>query len=268
MPRIPDDFLDTVIYLYPTANDAKAGKRVGGSGFIAGFRTSAPVVYHYYAVTCAHVINQGSPVIRLNTKEGEWDVLSREKADWLQPTDGTDLAVCPIEFADEHKYHYVGLGNFLNERILKEFNIGPGDDVFMVMRFVNHEGKQRNLPTMRFGNLSMMPWEKVRGWQGVPQESFLVDMRSRTGYSGSPVFVYIAPTEIRMGQRQWTEKQSKAFYGPWLLGVDWGHIPLYSKVLGPDRDKNGNRIPVDPDWDVESHSGMNAVTPEIGRAHV
>lgn len=261
LPRIPDKFLDTVIYLYPTVEDAKAGERMGGTGFIVAFKTPAPAVWHYYAVTCAHVIHDGGPVIRLNTKDGEWDVVSREKADWLEPPDGTDLAICPIEFSDQHKYNYVGIGDFLSEQLLKEFNIGPGDDVFMVGRFINHEGKQRNLPTMRFGNLSMLPWEKLRGWQGVEQESFLVDMRSRTGYSGSPVFLYIAPTEIRMGQRYWTGEQARTFYGPWLLGVDWGHISLHSKVLGPIRDKNGKRLPVDDDWDVESHSGMNAVTP-------
>lgn len=263
MPRISDEVQDSIIYLYPTAEAARSGEDVGGTGFLVGWVEggTGPPVEHVYAVTCAHVIVDGGPIIRLNTKDGDWDVIEREEADWLQEPSGIDLAVCPVEFSPNHKFRYTGINDFLEDGKIKKFNIGPGDDVFMVGRFVNHDGKQRNTPTLRFGNIAMMPGEPLTGWQNVPQESFLVDMRSRSAFSGSPVFVYIAPTAIRMDIPKWTQMQSDTFYGPWLLGVDWGHIPLHAKVLGPNRDKNGNRLPVDEDWDVLMVSGINAVTP-------
>lgn len=262
MPRIPDSFLDNTIYLYPSADAAKTGEQVGGTGFLVGWRTATPPpMLHVYAVTCAHVIADGSPVIRVNTKGGDWDVIERDSADWLQEPDGIDLAVCPIDFSYQHKYHVVGINDFVDETKIAKFAIGPGDDVFMAGRFVNHDGKQKNTPTLRFGNIAMMPGEPISGWQNIPQVSFLVDMRSRTAFSGSPVFVYIAPTEIRLGLRYWTSQQASTFYGPWLLGVDWGHIPIYEKVLGSERDQYGNRLPVNPDWDVKTISGMNTVTP-------
>ena len=34
MPRIPDEFLNCTVYLYKTKNDAIAGDRRGGTGFI------------------------------------------------------------------------------------------------------------------------------------------------------------------------------------------------------------------------------------------
>ncbi|MCH8244051.1 MAG: trypsin-like peptidase domain-containing protein [Planctomycetes bacterium] len=261
MPRIPDHLLDVAIYLYPSADAARNGEQVGGTGFLAGFYTNGQTLLHLYAVTCAHVIADGCPVIRINTRDDKWDIIEIEQADWLQDVSGTDLAVCPIQLSDQHRFGFVGIDDFLDHQNISEFAIGPGDDVFMVGRFINHEGKQQNRPTLRFGNISMMPWELIRGWQGVPQESFLVDMRSRTGFSGSPVFVYIAPTDIRLGVEKWTSQQASTFYGPWLLGVDWGHIPIYSKVLGPKIDSYGNRLPVDASWDVPVMSGVCGVIP-------
>src|SRR5260370_1057024 len=66
-----------------------------------------------------------------------------------------------------------------------------GGSGFLVGRFVNHEGRQKNSPSVRFGNLAMMPGEPVyhKHSESQGEESFLVDIRTISGYSGSPVFV-------------------------------------------------------------------------------
>src|SRR5205823_82762 len=58
--------------------------------------------------------------------------------------------------------------------------------------FVDHDGVTTNVPSARFGNISMLPnknatIEQPTNYRG---ESYVVDMHSRTGFSGSPVFVY------------------------------------------------------------------------------
>jgi hypothetical protein len=50
-----------------------------------------------------------------------------------------------------------------------------------------HEGRQKNSPTARFGNIAQMPNEPVI-IKRFEQECFLVEARSIGGYSGSPVF--------------------------------------------------------------------------------
>lgn len=216
---------------------------------------------HIYAVTCAHVIAGGSTTIRLNTKSGKPDHLEREAADWFQEPGGADLAVMPIDLSDAHKYAFNSTEDFLDAAKISEFGIGQGDDVFMAGRFNMVQGVKQNTPALTFGNISMMPGEPLKGGPVGPQESFMVEMRSKTGFSGSPVFVYIAPTEMRMEVPKWSAMQAGIFYGPWLLGVHWGQIPLYTKVLGPETDQHGRRIPVDEGWDVEMMSGMNGVVP-------
>jgi hypothetical protein len=61
--------------------------------------------------------------------------------------------------------------------------------------FVSHPGGERNVPVVRFGNLSMMATEAapVELETGVYRACFLMDTRSRGGFSGSPVFPYRGP---------------------------------------------------------------------------
>jgi hypothetical protein len=97
MPRISDVVQDSVIYLYPSADAARNGEHAGGTGLLVGWVESGveTPLEHVYAVTCAHVIEDGGPVIRLNTKDGDWDVIELDKADWYQEPNDVDLAVCP-----------------------------------------------------------------------------------------------------------------------------------------------------------------------------
>jgi hypothetical protein len=77
---------------------------------------------------------------------------------------------------------------------LQGLGVGPGDEVFMVGRFVSREGKEKNTPAVRFGSLAMVPRESFGEEQVSSGEHFLVNCRSIFGYSGSPVFVFIDPT--------------------------------------------------------------------------
>jgi hypothetical protein len=200
VPRIPDDTLDSVIYLYPSVADAESGEKVGGTGFLVGIPSEVHEgVTYQYAVTNSHVIREGnSPVIRLNTQDGATDVLELSRDDWVHHQYGDDLAVCPLEFSlDTHKFSLLARDWFLTKEEMDEYDIGPGDDVFMAGRFVQHEGRQRNTPVVRFGNLSMMPYEPVTNMRGIKQESFIVEMRSLSGFSGSPVFALIPPFALR-----------------------------------------------------------------------
>jgi len=255
MPRIQDDFLDCVVYLYPTAIDAKSGVAAGGTGFLAGVPSAKLKGRSFlYAVTNSHVIREGnSPIVRLNTLDGATDVLPLEPDNWVHHPDGDDVAVCSIGLSDKYyKFKVVGQKMFLTKDLVAEHNFGPGDDVFFLGRFMTHEGKQQNLPSARFGNIAMMPWEAVHSSKrGIDQESFLVEARSLSGYSGSPVFVYIPPLAPRPGKGLTSER-----YGPFLLGIDWCHLATFEEVLEDDKE-----TPVPERWYVRSHSGMMAVVP-------
>src|SRR5439155_3723752 len=263
VPRLDDRILDCSVYLYPTVEDAQRGERAGGSGFLAAlplgkefmrkypdFKTWA----HCYAVSNRHVVigssatRRQSPVVRLNTHDGRSDAIPLTAADWVT-SEKHDIAVVPLDLLRAHKFLSIPVAIFLTEDLAAQWDIGLGDDVFMFGRFVTHDGKQKNSPSVRFGNISMMPTDDVYhpSNESQTQESFLIEVHSISGYSGSPVLVRafqsekfeVMPTNPRIPSLPRVPR------GPFLLGVEWGYINTH------DQSQNNTGIcGVVPTWHV------------------
>jgi hypothetical protein len=287
VPRIRDAYLDCAIYLYASESDADAGARSGGSGFLVGIPTTdlPGNVWIIYAVTNKHVIEGGNSVVRLRTKSGKHSIMPIDERAWMFHQDGDDLSVCLIRFDWQSvQFNFVPRNVFLDNDTVIRYNIGPGDETFVVGRFINHEGRQQNLPTARFGCISQMPHEPVKQNTGFEQESFLVEARSIGGYSGSPVFVYIPIFSDRENVEDWYHPITKSSpdpitgrinefksdfpkswgnlkaHGPWLLGIDWGHINDWQSVCdaaGRPVDRSG------PPWNPQvcTNTGIMTVVP-------
>jgi hypothetical protein len=195
MPKIPAMIRNAAFYLYPDGDAAEQGKNFGGTGFLIGVPSKLHAKYgraHVYAVTNWHVAPKGNPVIRLNTQSGPPDIIDADVHDWV--FDGVhDIAVLPVNVnPDLHAVTVLHSRMLVTEESVKNAEIGPGDDVFMVGRFVNHDGGQKNQPALRFGNISMNPTPIMQD-NGVKADAYCIDLHSRSGYSGSPVFVYRTP---------------------------------------------------------------------------
>jgi hypothetical protein len=253
VPRIADQFLECVVYIYPDVALAEAGESTGGTGFLIGVPLNGfGNAFVLFVVTNWHNIHRGGRAVRFNTNDGHIETVEIEEPSWIRHPEGDDLAIAAVGLSADHVvYRYVGLDQLISTEIINAHNIGPGDDVFVVGRFVHHDGKQRNLPSVRFGNIAQMPGEKIRFPDGHEQESFLVEARSIAGYSGSPVFIQIPRWSSGAGRfnTNWG-------YGPWLLGIDHCHLsanePVREKPLGK---------PVNPNWYVNNNTGMMGVIP-------
>lgn len=230
MPRISDWLPHAVVFLYRTEEEAKRRARIGGSGFIvtqwipgsaeiAGRPLAIP-----YAVSNRHVVfNGGASVISINRRDGAApDVIALEPTDWVEHPGGDDVvATCLFQLTqpDTHLTSHIGADNLLTREGAAKFQVGIGDDVFMIGRFVNHQGRATNQPATRFGTISMGIediWvNELNRWQ----ESYAVEMRSRTGFSGSPVAVYRTPTSVLTPD---IPENLSSFWG--LLGINWGYI--------------------------------------------
>ena len=258
MPRLPNEVLDCVIHVYSDPNTAKEG--IGGAtGFIVGVRSCYETNYllHLYAVTNRHAIFKAgaNPVLRFNTRGGAIQILETKAGNWRFHVNGDDLAAFPIHLSAEHQFSYVGTELLLKEGELSGW-IGPGTETVMVGRFVSHEGKQRNTPALRFGNTAMMPVEPILDAKsGLKHDSFLVEMRSIPGCSGSPVFAVILPMAIR-GYEVIHSKPTPPPTALKLIGVDWCHLSDFRPVLQLDCETK-----VSEGWKVESNSGMAGVVP-------
>jgi hypothetical protein len=241
VPYVPRQFLEISIFLYPSVEDAKNRVRWGGSGFLLGVLSEAnPSAVHLYAVTNHHVA-LGAPVVRLMNENGNAEIHDGVASDWIEHPDGDDLAIRPLGAVAERSYTFIGVlpDSLLAQSDLTEYGVGPGDECLMMGRYINHAGTQFDRSAIRFGNLAMLPepiWQKDRSFD---QESFLVDMRSVSGFSGSPVFVYYEQSGPREPIPKSSTPNLGALFGKpwsgllgktWLLGVNWGNLPVWEEM--------------------------------------
>lgn len=310
-PSVPFIALPAVgssIFLYGSEGDAHDGANWGGSGVLVGIPSIANKSrVHLYAVTNDHVAI-GCPVVRLVDKAGKTHVLPPDEASsWLAHPDGDDIAIRPLGAVPEREYWYVPDDLILSQADLspKErlYQISPGDDCVMVGRYINRDLRQFDRPVVRFGNLAMLPEFIYQDKRSFDQESFLVDMRSHAGFSGSPVFVYYEepgwrhlppapeepsfdelpdPADVLANPEAYAssleelvgahEERMKAYKAhgealsqrvdgrdlsgvmgkKWLLGIDWGHLPIWDDVFDDKKNKIGR---------MRVNSGMAGVVP-------
>jgi hypothetical protein len=291
VPRIADEIVECSVYLYSSKKAAMEGHQAGGSGFLVHVPSDIDKTYsQIYAVTNRHILDEGFTVLRLTKKSGGIDTFPTERQSWIPHPLGYDVEVLPIELPRENfRWRSVSTDLFISPEIIETYRIGLGDDAFLIGRLVTHEGKQKNSPIVRFGNVSLMadPNEPIR-CKGYDQEGFLVECRSLSGFSGSPVFVqtersYSGEDAARVAQarrdvlfhtRETTNPPGKVEsfswvrndppqnnlvtisgrFGPWLLGIDWGHIPLWRPVYDSDQQTRTS-------YRVEANTGVAGVLP-------
>jgi|GEM_PF-607878 len=271
MARITDTSLDSIIYLYPSVEAALRGDPEGGAGFIVAQRSEVNSGYGwFYAVTNAHVIEEAlSPVIRLNTKEGGIDVIPLALNNWVCHPAGDDVAVAQLvgNAISAFKFSYIQSSLFVTPEVIDILDIGPGDDVYMVGRFVHHEGKKKNKPTVRSGIIGLMP-DPDEGIEfhegGFKQEAFLVEMRSISGFSGSPVLfrMPLMPRQQLQFDRPKVDqdKLGETYIGPWLIGIDCGKFRIYDEVYEVEK-RGGKKFYKETSLEAKGHSGYSIVVP-------
>jgi hypothetical protein len=192
MPVIPLPILNSCFYLYHNATDAKSGRPSGGTGFVIGIPSATDErQFHAFGVTNWHVaVRDGYSTIRINRIGGGVDPIERDPSEWIWKPKWHDLALIDLQINDTHDITLIHRDYLIREDEIESLRLGPGDDVFMIGRFVDHDGRTRNMPAARFGNISVMPISGIEQPTKAKLESYVLDVHSRTGYSGSPVFVY------------------------------------------------------------------------------
>jgi hypothetical protein len=292
MPRIPTNIRDCVFYLYATAEDALAGKNPGGTGFLTA-RGMHPSV-RFLAVTNWHVAcRDGFSVIRLQNRDGSPDILEFGPEDWEFVPGKYDIAAVPVSlnpmvhqtrvihatmFEPQPKRLSDG-AHFIGNSSENAHYMGVGDDTFMMGLFVDHAGLGTNVPSARFGNISLIPdkdalIKQPTGYKGL---SYVVDMHSRTGFSGSPVFAYrtlggdlsnplaglqFESLDARRSSLMRETGRLKAETKLRLLGIHWGQFPESWELKNLDKIEEARRdhLIIEGAY-VTGYSGMTCVIP-------
>jgi hypothetical protein len=201
---VPDEVRQCVLFL--GNKDAKTGKfRPRATAFVVSLHEDGFVFR--YVVTAEHNISgfalkNWDIYLRSNTINGPAREDSWSTAHWFfHPDSGSsDVAVASIDFHPNEEFKTIllrsdgstdrhGMAGTWSE--LQKRDIGLGDEVFIVGLFRSHFGQQRNIPIIRVGNLAMVKGEPVSTKYCGYTEAYLVEARSISGLSGSPVFINV-----------------------------------------------------------------------------
>ena len=254
MPRIPAAYVDSVVYLYEAIEAAELNEPTGGCGVIVAVEDDqAPDSYYPYIVTNAHVAKEYR-VVKYKTGNGP-QYVDLSTAQWFYHPDGWDIAVCPLPLDDSssHDFFMVPQTAFMTEMLMEEIPLRHGDELFMVSRYVGNARDLDDEPIVRFGTLAKTHPVLREDGDGKDQESFLAEMRSLPGHSGSPTFVYFYGMQARLGADDIEHLPEPGIY---MLGIDWSHPSVKRKLLSGlhPGEVFGN-------FYVEENSGLACIVP-------
>lgn len=224
--QIPDEVRQSVVFLYSKHGDKMISR---GTAFFVGVPSTSHAENSYvYLVAARHIVagiqthgDDGNVYARLNTVGGGFEMYAIPAENFIFHDDDSqcvDVAVClgaPPQSIFEYKI--IPRSMLVTDEIITQHRIGIGDETFTTGLFVNHSGRQRNIPIVRIGNISVMPDELVETELGM-MEAYLVETRSVGGLSGSPVFVGLGP--VRVAADGTTHLAQGQFF---LLGLMHGH---------------------------------------------
>ena len=231
MPKLGrySPILNSVFFLYKTKDDAEKGLDPQGSGVLIAVPSSDDKNwFHIHGITNWHVAVDyiPAPCIRINTRCGKGKIFDFDPSDWICKEDYYDIAISPPLLLNPETEIFTPLEVntfFLTQEQELKDEIGPCDDVFMVGLFVDDVRNEIYAPSFRFGHISLMNAQvkQVTGYRG---RSIMLDMNSRTGFSGSPVFVFRTLGSHFMEQALAGQVLTGGGHYMKLLGIHWGQV--------------------------------------------
>ncbi len=268
MPLIIDLLPNIVFYLYKDEASAKSGREYGGTGFFVCRNINGKYVY---AITNSHVIKEGYSTIRVNRIDrGKPDIIPLTERNWISHSGNADVSAAFVQDSCQYNFESLNANYLLTKDMLNSQDncVFLGEEVYMLGLFSGSAGINYNRPVARSGIISQLPHETERiiyDKSGVtePQEAFLMEMHSISGFSGSPVFYnkrgWIDFSAIKTILERAYDLQPKREPDdrPFLLlGIDAGGFSSWSDVHILD----GNaHYPAQ--YQVKSPSGFSVVIP-------
>ncbi len=252
--RVDPNLLNIVMFLCKEPDDTLGDvtKIPAATAFLVRVESQGetPRIWKYL-VTARHNIECAkNPIyVRYNLKSGSFDHFKTLKDEWIT-SDDSDVSCLPfwkpgkpqpdVDHASIPEGQLVGSNATYSSPLLtaasKPVPVALGDDLAFIGLFSKHPGVNRNVPIVRFGNISAMPGDSIRLTTGDKQNpysfdvvGYLAECKSWGGVSGSPVLwtttVMARPIEAK-GMK--LAKQPLPLNG--LLGLVSGHFDIEQRA--------------------------------------
>lgn len=247
--RVPDFVLKTVAFISEIIDSGATGDDYDaqGTGFFAMLPADGdPNRFHHYFITAKHVIlglKRKRFALVINERHGKVRPVEVTYEKWcFHPSDASvDAAAMPFEPRQELESLSFQSKYFVTPESMKPA-FGVGDDIFIPGLFTYAQGRARNMPIIRHGNLAMIPDEEIQVNYGFAKFAnvYLIEARSIGGISGSPVLIrktVSLPTRNFDTSETRLHGLSAEFH---VLGLVQGHWDIKESEInnpGPVQDK-------------------------------
>jgi len=223
--------------------------RLLGSGFFLGREQEGGRATGVRFVTARHVIDaiRGKGLtevyLRMNRIQGDAVWLRSNIADWFNhPTDRSiDVAMLSCGIPAECDHAVLPFSLCATEEVIRQHEVGLGDEVFITGLFRHYHGTRRNIPIVRVGNVACLIEEKIQTKDFGEIDAYLIEARSIGGLSGSPVFLNLGVVRRVQGQVKFSQGGAIFF----LFGLVHGHYDVRASAI-----------------DNSDADGVDALTPE------
>lgn len=193
MPQVPTEVLRCVAFLSPQKN-ADPDATVFFVRIHANDPRSDGPVAAVYAVTAKHTLKKyveeaasSEAWLRLNKRTGGVERIATQISDW-RLHDEADIAIYLWSQSRDYDIEPFPIRQHLIDDIIEQWGVGPGDEVFLSGLFWQHVGFSKNAPIVRTGNIAAMRGDKIYTTNYGAMDTYLIEVRSVGGLSGSPVF--------------------------------------------------------------------------------
>jgi hypothetical protein len=224
LPKIPDEHFASIVTL--SAPHRMSGALVAiGTAFLVRWKEDIVGPESVYLVTCAHC----HPATEARFLTGE--TLALTSTSWIRDPNGNDLMALDVTDLLPEKIsssEIISLEVHIKAHQLEWGESRVGDEIYLLGLHVAEHGRAAEHPRARFGNISAWADDAIPVQQGngAQKAAHIGDMRSRGGFSGSPVFTIrdttdynqsITPVLFGIHSDQFKERilievQGKSFY--------------------------------------------------------
>lgn len=167
-----------------------------GSCFVIGKPFKKDPTHAYFVlVTAAHVLEQmkgEDATIYVRKKQNDdsftkipWGVKIRQGSNplWVKNKSDIDVATMYVNLPKDLDIQLLPTPMFANDKILNDFEIHPGDEMFCLGFPFGAEANEAGFPILRSGKVASFPLTPTQ-----KNQSFLLDFQVFRGNSGGPVY--------------------------------------------------------------------------------
>ncbi len=172
------------------------GKGSIGTCFLIGrpFKKD-PTQASFVLVTAAHVLENmegEEATIYLRKKQNDgllikapWKIRIRQGNNdlWVKNNSGIDVAAIYVKIPEDADYQLLSTSMFADDKILADFEIHPGDEMYCLGFPFGTEANEEGFPILRSGKVASFPLIPTQKYK-----SFLLDFEVFRGNSGGPVY--------------------------------------------------------------------------------